>query len=152
MDFQERTPSISLRVDPIRGTLGSFAWVVFALSWGARQARVDADADQADRDAPLLLPRATVPIVSVALFAAGIGSGLLYVASAWQVRDATRSLAAHAIAVGTGLVSVDASVAIAVSLGKRRTVVGRRLSPRAVRCLVLLAAVAVAGAVITALR
>jgi hypothetical protein len=141
-----------LRVDPIRATLGTCAWVVYALSWGARRQQGDVDTIAADRDAPLLLPRSTIPIASVALFATGILAALFFFASAWQVRDTSRSLAAQAIALGCALVSVDASVIVAVSRGNRRAVAGRRITPRAVRSLVLLASIAIAGAVITAMR
>ena len=109
-----------LRIDPIRGALGAFAWAVFALSWGDREPPTEGSAPGAERDAPLLLPRSTIPVASVALSGLGIVGALAYFLLAWQVRDPSRALAAQTISLACALALVNASVVVSVSRGRRR--------------------------------
>ena len=140
-----------LRLDPIRGAFGGIAWGVFALSWSDRWGPRPA-AVPADPEAPLLLPRAGLPIASTAIVGLGILLAVSYLVLAYFVRDPDRSLASHAVALACAVALVTAAGLVATARGKRRSTSGRRLTPPVIRALLLLVTAAVAGAVVTALR
>jgi hypothetical protein len=140
-----------IRLDPIRGTLGAVAWGVFALSWSERWS-ARSEPEPVDPDAPLLLPRAALPPLSTSIAALGVAFALGYVALAFRAREPDRALVAQAAALACGVAVVVGAGIVATARSKPRPEGGRRLTPRVVRALLLLATTAIAGAVITALR
>jgi hypothetical protein len=140
-----------IRLDAIRGVFGAIAWGVFALSWSERWGPRP-DAVPADPEAPLLLPRAALPLGAVPLTAVALAAALGYLVLAFRVRDPDRALLAQAAALACGVAVVAAAGVVATARGKRRSSTGRRLTPPVVRSLLLLCAVAVGGAIVTALR
>lgn len=141
-----------LRLDPIRGVFGAIAWGVFALSWSERWGPRPA-AIPADPDAPLLLPRSSLPLAATLITGLGIALAVGYLALAFLVRDPDRALGAQAVALACSVALVTAAGIVATARGKRRSSSGgRRLTPTVVRALLLLVTAAVAGAVVTALR
>ncbi len=141
-----------LRLDPIRGLLGAVAWGVFALSWSERWgSRVEPV--PVDPEAPLLLPRASLPALATAIAALGVVAALLFLTLAFRVRDPDRALVSQAAALACAVAVVTGAGIVATARGKWRPQTGRRLTPPVVRALLLLVTTAVAGAVIiTALR
>jgi hypothetical protein len=137
------------RLDPIRGVFGALAWGVFALSWSERGAK---SAVPTDADAAALHARATLPRLAVPIAAIGVGGGVVLLALAWRIADPDRALVAHAVSVGAAVAMVSAAATVATARGRRRSHSGRRFSSAAIRNLVLFAVVAVAGAVLVALR
>jgi hypothetical protein len=140
-----------LRLESVRGAFGAIAWGVFALSWsdrwGPRTAVV-----AADPDAPLLLPRASLPAGAIPITAFGVALGLAYVVMAFRVHEPDRALVSQAVALACAVGMVTAAGVVATARGKRRSTSGRRLTPPVVRALLLLFTAAVAGALYTALR
>ena len=140
------------RLDPIRGVFGAIAWGVFALSWSERWGS-GAEPVPADPEAPLLLPRAALPVLATGIAALGVAAALGFLVLAFQVRDPERALVSQAVALACAVGVVTASGVVATSRGKARTPAGRRLTPPVVRALLLLVTTAIAGAVlITAQR
>jgi hypothetical protein len=140
-----------LRLDPIRGAFGAIAWGVFALSWSDRWGPRP-EAIPADPDAPLLLSRTTLPLGAIPIAAIAVAAALGYLVLAFWVRDPDRALGAQAAALTCAVALVTAAGVVATARGKRRQAGGRRLTPPVVRALLLLCAVAVGGAIVTALR
>lgn len=143
-----------LRLDPIRGVLGAVAWGVFALSWSERWGS-SAEAVPANVDpegAPLLLPRAALPVLATFISVVGVALALVYLVLAFRVRDAERALVSQTAALACAVAVVTAAGVVATARGKHRPPTGRRLSPPVVRALLLLVTTAIAGAVYTALR
>ncbi|MFT3765011.1 MAG: hypothetical protein QM820_05760 [Minicystis sp.] len=140
-----------IRLDSIRGVFGAIAWGVFALSWSDRWGP-GPEAVPADPEAPLLLPRAALPFGAVPLTALAVAAALGYLVLAFRVRDPDRALLAQAVALACAVGVVTAAGIVATARGKRRPTGGRRLTPPVVRALLLLCAVAVGGAIVTALR
>ncbi len=140
-----------LRLDPVRGVFGAVAWGVFALSWSERWGS-RAEAEPVDPDAPQLFPRAALPVLATAIAALGVAASVSYMALAFRARDPDRALVAQAAALACGVAVVVAAGVVATSRNKPRAEAGRRLTPRVVRALLLLATTAIVGAVITALR
>ena len=139
------------RLDPTRGAFGAIAWGVFALSWSDRWGP-RADAVAPDPDAPLLLPRASLPLAATPITTFGVAAALLCLVLAFRVRDPDRALVSQALALACGVGLVTAAGVVATARGKRRSAAGRRLTPPVVRALLLLVTVAIGGAVVTALR
>ncbi|APR86920.1 hypothetical protein A7982_12269 [Minicystis rosea] len=140
-----------LRLDSVRGVFGAIAWGVFALSWSDRWGP-GPEAIPADPEAPLLLPRAALPLGAVPITALAVAAALGYLVLAFRVRDPDRALLAQAVALACAVGMVTAAGVVATARDKRRASTGRRLTPPVVRALLLLCAVAVGGAVFTALR
>lgn len=145
------SPSIQPgRMDPLRAAIGAVAWGVFALSWNERwttKATVDADPQ-----APALPARATLPRLAVPIAAVGVVGALTYIALAWRVRDADRALMAQAVALICAVALVTAAATVSIARGKRHVGGSGRVTSQALRSLILLVTLAVAGAVIIALR
>jgi hypothetical protein len=139
------------RLDPIRGAFGAVAWGVFALSWSDRWGSHPAEAPN-DPEAPLLLARSELPVMATSLAGLGMVFGLVYLVLAWQVRDPDRGLVAQAVALLCAVGVVTAASVVATARGKARSAGARRLTPTAVRALLLLVGAAVTGAIVTALR
>jgi hypothetical protein len=140
-----------LRLDPIRGLFGAVAWGVFALSWSERWGS-SAEAEPIDPEAPLLLPRAALPMLATTIATVGVLLALAYLALGFRARDPDRALVAQAVALACGVAVVVAAGVVATARGKHRPLSGRRLTPPVVRALLLLVTTAIAGAVLTALR
>jgi len=140
-----------LRLDSVRGAFGAIAWGVFALSWSDRWGP-RAEVIPADPDAPLLLPRASLPAGATLVTAFGVAVGLAYVILAFRVHEPDRALASQTVALACAVGMATAAGVVATARGKRRSASGRRLSPPVIRALLLLFTAAVAGAVLTALR
>lgn len=140
-----------MRLDPTRGFFGAIAWGSFALSWsdrwGGKPKRL-----APDPDAPLLLARSTLPFFATPLTALGILVSVGYLAFAFRIREPERALVAQALAVLCGVALVNAAAVVAISRGKPRRSSGRRLTPPALRALMLLFTFAIAGAIVAALR
>lgn len=140
-----------LRLDPIRGAFGAISWGVFALSWSDRWGSSPAAAP-VDPDAPLLLPRAALPMGATAITGIGVALALGYLVLAFFVRDPDRALATQAAAIACAVALITAAGVVATARDKRRSSSGRRLTPPVVRSLLMLVTIAIAGAVVTALR
>ena len=143
------------RIDSIRAALGAMAWGVYAFSWGEPWTGLGgaaAPGAQVDPFAAPLRARATLAPLAVPIATFGVVTTLMLLAGVWQIHETSRALIAQAggVAIAVGLVSVGATVA--VSRGKERPKNEKRMTPGVVRALVLLAAAAVLGAVILALR
>ena len=138
------------RLDPIRGVFGALAWGVFALSWSERW--VKSPPPPTDAEAAALQPRTTLPRLAVPIASAGVAAALVVIALAWRLTDPDRALVAHAVAVGAAVGVISAAATVATSRGRRRSSSARRFTSAAVRNLVLFAVVAVAGAILVALR
>lgn len=139
------------RLDPVRAAIGAVAWGVFALSW--RDRWPSGASPEPDPDAPSLLARAHLPSLAAAIAGAGAVCGLVLLVLAWRVREADRALLAQAVAIATAIAVITAAAEVAVGRGRRQAGGGaRRLTPTAVRPLLLLIAFAIAGAVVMALR
>jgi hypothetical protein len=139
------------RLDPTRAVIGALAWGVYALTWRERWHPPDSEPSP-DPLAPLLQARATLPALSRPITALGIVLGLGYLALAWRARDADRALATQAVAVACATAIITASAVVALSRGIRQPGGARRLTPPAIKALVLLAVFALAGAVAVAFR
>jgi hypothetical protein len=138
------------RLDPVRAAIGAVAWGVFALSW--RDRWPSGGAPEPEPDAPVLQARAHLPPLATALAAAFGLASLTLLVLAWRIREADRALLAHAVAIACAIALTTVAAEVAISRGRRAGSGARRLSPHAVRPLLLLVAFAVAGAVIMALR
>lgn len=137
------------RLDPIRAALGAVAWGVFALSWSdpwAPRSRPASDAHASSLQARAGLPALALPIAST-----GVAASLALLVLAWRVRDPERALLAQAVALACAIAVIGASAVVATARGKR-TDAPSCLTPAAIRPLVLLVTVAIAGAVVIALR
>jgi len=138
------------RLDPTRAGIGGIAWGVFALSWSDRwRRRTPAPVDP---NAPALQARATLPPYAVPIAALGFGASLALMIMAWRVREPDRAVVAHAVAVSCAVALTTVAAAVATSRGKRYPGSSRRLGSSATRPLILLAAFALAGAVLMAIR
>ncbi len=140
------------RLDPLRAAIGAVAWGVFALSWNERWTFKAVEARDLDPQAPALLARATLPGFAVPIAGVGVVGALAYIALAWRVRDADRALMAQAVALICAVALVTSAATVAIARGKRRVGGSGRLTPQALRSLILLVAAAVAGALVIALR
>lgn len=140
-----------LRLDPTRGAFGAIAWGVFALSWSDRWGPRP-EAAPLDPEAPLLLPRASLPFAATPITTFGVALALVCLVMAFRVRDPERALVSQALALACGVGLVTAAGVVATARGKRRSMSGRRLTPPVIRALLLLVTVAIGGAVVTALR
>jgi hypothetical protein len=138
------------RLDPTRAALGAVAWGVFALAWSDRWKR--APAPPIDPNAPSLTARAALPPFALPIAAGASLAAITLLAMAWRVREPDRAVVTHALAALCAVALVSAAASVAIGRGKRAPVGIRRLTSSATRPLVLLAAVAVAGAVVMALR
>jgi hypothetical protein len=138
------------RMDPMRAAIGAVAWGVFALSWNERW--TSKRAVEVDPQAPSLQARATLPRLAVPIAAIGVASGLAYIALAWRVREVDRGLMAHAVALVCAVAVITASASVAIGRGRRQVGGSRRITPHALRALILLVALAIGGAVILSLR
>jgi hypothetical protein len=117
-----------------------FAWL--GASPALQPARLD----------PLRQARATLPRGAVPITSSGIAAALMLIILAWHVRDGDRALAAHAIAIACAVGVITVAAAVAVDRGKRQSRGARRLTPSAVKALLVLVVIAVAGAAIMVLR
>ena len=126
---------------------------VFALAWSERWGS-RAEPVPVDPDAPLLLPRASLPALATTIAGLGVAAALAFLTLAFRVRDPNRALVTQAVALACAVAVVTASGIVATARGKARPPAGRRLTPPVVRALLLLVTTAIAGAVIlvTALR
>lgn len=140
-----------LRLDPLRGLFGAVAWGVFALSWSERWG-ARTEAEPIDPEAPLLLPRAALPVLATSIATLGVLLALGYLVLGFRARDPERALVSQAVALACGVAVVVAAGVVATARGKHRPAGGRRLTPPVVRALLLLVTTAIAGAVLTALR
>ncbi len=142
------------RIDSVRAAIGAAAWGVFAFSWGEPWTGFGGAEQRADGDpfAAPLRARATLAPYAVPIATIGVVSSLVMLLGVWQIHEASRALIAQAAAIGIGVAVVTAGANVAVSRGKERPKGERRVSSAFVRSLVLLAIVAVAGAVLLALR
>jgi hypothetical protein len=142
-----------IRLDPIRGVFGAVAWGVFALSWSDRWG-ARSEAVPVDPEAPLLLARSTLPPLATVITGLAVAVALVFLGLAWRIRDPDRALVAQTFALGCAVALVSAGATVATARGKRRSSSssGRRLTAPVVRALLMLVTVAIAGAVITALR
>jgi hypothetical protein len=137
------------RLDPTRGALGALAWGIFALAWSDRWQRPGAGA--VDPSAPALVARAALPPLAVPIAAGGALAGVVLLVLAWRVRDPERAVVAQALTALCAVAVMSAAAAVAIGRGKRATG-SRRLGVHATRPLLILAAFAVAGAAVIALR
>jgi len=138
------------RLDPLRAAIGAIAWGVFALSWNERWApKRDVEVDP---NAPVLQARATLPRLAVPIAAAGVVSGLVYIVTAWRVRDVDRALVVQALSLVCAVAVITVSATVAIARGRRPDPGPRRLTAPALRPLIMLVALAIAGAVLIALR
>jgi hypothetical protein len=137
------------RLDPTRGALGALAWGIFALAWSDRWQRPGAGA--VDPSAPALVARAALPPLAVPIAAAGALAGVVLLVLAWRVRDPERAVVAQALTALCAVAVMSAAASVAIGRGKRATG-SRRLGVHATRPLLILAAFAVAGAAVIALR
>jgi hypothetical protein len=137
------------RLDPTRGALGALAWGIFALAWSDRWQRPGAGA--VDPSAPALVARAALPPLAVPIAAAGAVAGVVLLVLAWRVRDPDRAVVAQALTALCAVAVMSAAASVAIGRGKRATG-SRRLGVHATRPLLILAAFAVAGAAVIALR
>src|SRR5262249_30298918 len=103
-------------------------------------------------EVPLLLPRTALPGLAVPLAAIGVVAALAFIVMAFRARDPDRALVSQAAALACAVAVVTAAGVVSTSRRKYRPPSGRRLTPAVVRALLLLVTVAIAGAVITALR
>ena len=139
------------RLDFVRATVGAVAWAVFALSWGEPW-RLREEPGQDDVGGALRA-RAELPPFAVPLAALGVIAAVALLGIAWQVRDGSRALLAHAVAVGGSVALVSAAAEIAVGRGKARRISAQATVPRsAARALLALAVFALLGAVGLVLR
>lgn len=138
------------RLDPARAAIGAVAWGVFALAWSDRWS-LGASVPP-DPDAPALPARATLPRAAVPLAAAAVLVGLAYTALAWRVRDPDRAALAHVVATGCAVWLLGAAGTVAVARGSNLPRGPRRVSPTALRSVLVLAAAAIGGAILLVLR
>jgi hypothetical protein len=139
------------RLDPTRAVIGAVAWGVYALTWRERWQTPQSDTP-ADPLAPVLQARATLPALSRPLTALGIVIGLSYLTLAWRARDADRALATQAVAIAAATAVITASAVVALARGKRQPGGARRLTPSAVRSLILFALFGLAGLIMIGLH
>lgn len=140
------------RMDPLRAAIGAVAWGVFALSWNERW--TSKSAAEVDPHAPSLPARATLPRFAVPIAAIGVAAALSYTAMAWRVRDrdVDRALMTHTVALICAVAVITASATVAIGRGKRHIGGSRRITSHALRALILLVTLAIAGAVALLLR
>lgn len=138
------------RLDPLRAAIGAVAWGVFALSWNERWA--PKREVEVDPSAPVLQARATLPRLAVPIAAVGVATGLAYIVIAWRVRDVDRALVVHAVALVCAVAVISAAATVAIARGRRYEGGPRRLTTHALRPLIMLVALAIAGAVLIAVR
>ncbi|MEJ7731477.1 MAG: hypothetical protein WKG00_19960 [Polyangiaceae bacterium] len=98
--------------------------------------------------APALVARAAPLAVPIA--AAGALAAVVLLVLAWRVRDPDRAVVAQALTALCAVAVMSAAASVAIGRGKRAT--GSRRSACTPRALLILAAFAVAGAAVIALR
>jgi hypothetical protein len=138
------------RLDPTRAAIGAIAWGVFALAWSDRWSL--GHSPLSDPDAPALPARATLPRAAVPIATAAVLVGVVYTALAWRVRDPDRAALAHVVATGCGVWLLAAAGTVAIARGAAAPRAPRRVTPTALRRVLVLAAVAIGGAILLALR
>ena len=142
------------RLDSVRAAIGAIAWGVFAFSWGEPWTGLGAPVQRGDVDpfAAPLRARATLAPFAVPIAGIGVVTALAILIGVWQVHETSRALIAQAAAIGLSVALVSAGATVAVSRGKDRPKAERPVSSSVVRSLVLLGIVAIAGAVLLAIR
>lgn len=143
-------PAIAIeRLDPILAAIGSVAWGIFAFSWGEPWRMREQGA--VDELGGTLRARAELPPFAVPIAALGVISALVLMVFAWRVREPSRALFGHAVAIGVGVALVSVAAQIAIGRGKSRTrLAGLPKSGR--RALVALVLAAVVGGALLVLR
>jgi hypothetical protein len=141
------------RLDPLRAAVGAVAWGAFALSWRDRWSEAPRNVEPSrDGERPLLQARTTLPRGAIPIAAAGVVAAIVLIVLAWNVQDADRALAAHAIAVACAVSVITVAAAVAVNRGKRSSRGSRRFTAPAVKAVLTLLVLVVAGVAILALR
>jgi len=138
------------RLDTVRAGIGAIAWGVYAFSWGEPwRFRTEAPQDDAGG---VLRARSTLPPGAVPVTAAGVLAGLALIVVAWSVRDPSRALLAQAAGVGLAVAVVSASATVAIARAKARRAPVTSLPREALRAVIALLVVAMAGAALLVLR
>lgn len=141
------------RLDPIRASLGSLAWGLFALSWRAPRPQpypthpMRAEASEPPLEARARLPRSVVPIAALSAVAA-----LSCVVLAWRTREVERALLAQATALVCATALASAGTLIALQRRGARLPAVRGLQGSFWRALAALIVVAVGAAIVWAAR
>ena len=139
-----------LRLDSFRAGIGAIAWGVYAFSWGEPwRFRTDAPQDDAGG---VLRARSTLPAGAVPIAGAGVLAALALLVVGWSVRDPSRSLLAQAASIGLAVAVVTTSAQVAISRGKGRRSSVAALPREALRAILALLVVALAGAALLVLR
>ncbi len=106
------------QLDPVRGALGGVGFLLHALAWGAPPRSLDEEPlDNLVAGNPLQ-PRHRPVRLAPFVFGVGILLSLLPSAVAFGVERPSASLLAHALALGSALLLVAASVDIALRVGR----------------------------------
>ncbi|MFO0550812.1 MAG: hypothetical protein U0271_20630 [Polyangiaceae bacterium] len=137
------------RLDPVLGAIGSFSWIVFALSWGEPWRL--RNQGETEENGTTLRARAELPPFAVPIGALGVAAALSVVVLAWFVRDHDRSIAAQAAGVGLAVALVSAAATVAVTRGRQRPR-GATVPSPAIRAVIVLVGAIVLGAVVLMLR
>lgn len=138
------------RLDAVRAGIGAIAWGVYAFSWGEPwRFRTEAPQDDAGG---VLRARSTLPAGAVPIAGAGVIAGLALLVVGWSVRDPSRALLAQAASIALSIAVVGASAQVAIARAKGRRPSGTALPREALRAIIGLLFVALAGAALLILR
>lgn len=140
------------KLSPLRAATGTVAWAIFALSWREVWPKPpltpEGEVSAASFQARSRMPRASTYVIGVTILAS-----VALVLLAFGTRDTERGLAAQALALTCSVAAITVSSTVALSIGKERASgPGRRFTGVTVRALLLLAVIAVGGAVYTLTR
>jgi hypothetical protein len=148
--------SVSLhpdRLDPVRASLGSLAWGLFALSWRAPRPQSHpthprpTEASEPLLEARARLPRSVLPIAALSVVAA-----LTCVVLAWRTREVERALLAQAVALVCATALASAGTLVALQRRGARLPAARGLQASFWRALAALVVLAVGAAIVWAVR
>lgn len=106
------------QVDPVRGALGAFGFLLHALAWGAPPKDPDAPALDNLLPGQALQPRNPPARAGGAVLGVGIAVALAPMVLAFRIEPPGAALLAHAIALGCGLLVITVSADVALRIGK----------------------------------
>ncbi|HMJ13135.1 MAG TPA: hypothetical protein VK524_17060 [Polyangiaceae bacterium] len=106
------------RLEPVRSALGAVGWALFALGWGTvrRPGSVPED-DPHVLTGPPLSPRNRLPTRAAVVLAISLAGVALPLLLAWRVVRSEHALLAHAAALLSALIILNAGSSIALSQG-----------------------------------
>ncbi len=142
--------------DPWRGFCGVLAWATYAASWSHPWSLPDVRLEEAPEGASMgLKPRRGAQRRATLIGVWGAGAGLVCLALAWSVDDASRAVWARAVGVLAAVALTSAAASVAAGLVREERVESAQRLPvdgRIVRAILVILVLVAAGFALARLR